>query len=69
MRAYRRNYYGGAWVIYVLTIGKVDYREKVQRLCEPRVFSHQEATDTFGYSPMPFKKGVADEVQAFMKGK
>lgn len=61
--------YSGAWAIYLLTIGRVDYREKVQRLCEPRVFSHKEAKDAFGYEPMTFESGIVDEVKAYHKGK
>ena len=54
--------YIGAYCLYILTIGKVDYREKVQRLVEPRVFSYREASLDFGYSPMSFKEGVKDEI-------
>lgn len=54
--------YSGAWFIFMLTIGKIDYREKVQRLCEPRVFSHNEATECFGYNPMTFQHGVINEI-------
>jgi uncharacterized protein YbjT (DUF2867 family) len=54
--------YLGAYGLYLLTIGKVDYREKVQRLVEPRVFEHSEASVDFGYSPMNFKEGVKDEI-------
>ena len=45
---------------------KKDYREKVQRLCEPRVYSHQEATEAFGYSPRSFQDEIADEVKQYM---
>lgn len=61
--------YGGAWLIYLLTICEKDYREKVQRLCEPRAYPHQEATDAFGYTPMTFEEGIVDEVQEYLKGK
>ncbi len=60
--------YFGAWVVYLLTIGRMDYREKVQRLCEPRVFSHAEATEAFGYAPMNFEVGIVEEVRAYLKG-
>lgn len=59
--------YLGACIIYGITIGKIDYREKVQRLCEPRTFSYQEAADAFGYSPRTFKEGVRDEVSEYMQ--
>jgi len=59
--------YTGAWLLYVLTIGKKDLREPVQRLCEPRVFSHAAATEAFGYSPMTFQQGVVDEINEYRK--
>lgn len=60
--------FSGAWIIFVLTFGKMDYRERVQRLCESRAYSHQDATDAFGYYPMSFNNGVVDEIQEYLKG-
>lgn len=57
--------YSGAWVVYGLTLRKKDYREKVQRLCEPRVFSHEEAKVAFGYAPRTFREGIIDEVKQY----
>ena len=57
--------YSGAWIVYALTIKKKDYRERVQRLCEPRVFPHDEATKAFGYSPRTFQVGIVDEVKQY----
>ena len=54
--------YTGAWIIYCLTFGKKDFREKVQRLCEPRTFSHEEAKIAFGYNPLNFQEGIVNEV-------
>lgn len=59
--------YLGAWVLYILTIGTKDYREKVQRLCEPRVYSHEEASKAFGYSPRNFQIGIIDEVNEYKR--
>ena len=59
--------YSGAWTVYVLTLGKFDFREKVQRLVEPRVFSHEEATTDFGYNPVCFEKGIDGEIEEFKK--
>lgn len=42
--------YSGAWLIYCLTFANIDYREQVQRLCEPRCYSHEVATRDFGYT-------------------
>ena len=57
--------YSGAWLIYLLTLMRMDFREKVQRLCEPRVFSHAEATEAFGYMPRTFESGIVDEVKQY----
>ena len=61
--------YGGAWLVYLASIKKIDFREKVQRLCEPRVYPHEEATRDFGYSPRTFRKGIAAEVMEYKKHK
>lgn len=61
--------YGGAWFIYLISIKKIDFREKVQRLCEPRVYPHEEAARDFGYCPRTFRNGIADEVQEYLKYK
>lgn len=61
--------YLGAWIIYLLTFAKKDYREKVQRLVEPRVYLHDEATKDFGYSPVNFEEGIVDEVKQYLESK
>lgn len=61
--------YGGAWLIYTLTFGKMDFREKVQRLCEPRAYSHEAAARDFGYSPMTFREGIVDEIREYLEMK
>lgn len=61
--------YVGAWIIYILSIGRVDYREKVQRLVEPRVYSHDEAKKDFEYTPRTFQDGVIDEVRDYLNNK
>jgi len=57
--------YSGAWILFGLTFGRKDYREKVQRLCEPRVFSHEEATKAFGFAPRNFRVGIIDEIKEY----
>lgn len=57
--------FSGAWAVYILSLGKVDFREKVQRLVEPRVYSHEEATKDFGYDPVDFEKGIDVEIDEF----
>ena len=59
--------YGGAWLVYLISIGKIDYREKVQRLCEPRVYPHEEATRDFGYDPRTFRSAIGDEVRDYLE--
>lgn len=57
--------YAGAWILYIVTLKKKDYREKVQRLCEPRVYPHTDATRDFGYNPRKFQVGVVNEVKEY----
>lgn len=61
--------YPGAWFVYGMTFGKMDFREKVQRLCEPRAYSHEDATRDFGYAPMTFRAGIVDEVKEYLERK
>lgn len=58
--------YGLAWVLYLATLGQKDFREKVQRLVEPRTFDHTDATHDFGYCPLPFEEGVKGEVEEYL---
>ena len=61
--------YFGSYVLYLISFKKFDYREKVQRLVEPRVFSHDDAIRDFLYSPMPFEKGIINEVKEYLESK
>lgn len=61
--------YAGAWFVYFLTFSKVDYREKVQRLCEDRSFPHEDAASSFGYAPRCFREGIGAEVEAYVQQK
>lgn len=54
--------YGGAWLLYLLTLTRIDLREKVQRLVEPRAYGHEAAARDFGYAPMDFEAGLRLEV-------
>jgi dTDP-D-glucose 4,6-dehydratase len=51
----------------ILTIGKIDFVEKIQRMGEDRSYSHDKATIDFGYRPMNFEKGIKIEVQQYLK--
>lgn len=57
--------YAGAWLLYLATLKKKDYREKVQRMVEPRVFSHKEATEDFDYAPVKFEDGVKAQIKEY----
>jgi len=59
--------YVGAWGLYLLTLRKKDYREKVQRLCEPRAYSFEKAAHDFGYCPREFREGITGEVQDYLE--
>ena len=59
----------GAWGLYLLSFKRIDYRERVQRLVEPRAYSHDEATKDFGYNPLSFADGVKGEVEAYLTRK
>lgn len=50
----------------VVTFGKVDYVEKVQRMSEDRCFSHEDAKQDFGYIPESFDIGIAREVKEYL---
>ena len=58
--------YGLAWLLFLSTFGKMDFREKVQRLVEPRTFDHTDATQDFGYNPITFEEGVKSEVDEYL---
>jgi len=61
--------YFGSLVLYYCSFKKRDYREKVQRLCEPRVYSFGDAAKDFGYAPMTFDEGIAEEVKQYKSQK
>jgi uncharacterized protein YbjT (DUF2867 family) len=56
----------GAWALYLFSLTKIDYREKVQRLVEPRAYPHDDATRDFGYEPVSFEEGVQDEMKEYL---
>jgi len=56
-----------ACLVYLFTIRKIDLREKVQRLCEDRIFSHKSAASAFGYSATSFDQIIQKEIEAYIK--
>jgi nucleoside-diphosphate-sugar epimerase len=61
--------YFGAWALYILSLGKIDFRERVQRLVEPRTFDHSEAEKDFGYSPVDFQIGFTHQIAEYQASK
>lgn len=61
--------YAGSWCLYLLSLARVDMREKVQRLCESRNFPYEEAVRDFGYAPMSFEEGLRQEVRDYLRQK
>lgn len=55
-----------ARLLKLATLGKIDYIERVQRMSEDRVFSHNEAIVDFEYKPEPFEIGIAREVEEYL---
>ena len=51
----------------VLTLGKTDYKERVQRMGEDRSYPHAKAKKDFNYSPMSFEDGIQIEVNQYLK--
>lgn len=61
--------FAGAVIIYGLSFGRIDMREKVQRLCESRAYPHDEAAKDFGYDPCDFAEGVKEEIKEYLEAK
>lgn len=61
--------YFGARALCSLSGGKKDYRERVQRLVEPRAYPHEEATRDFGFRPLSFEEGVQGEIAEYLQEK
>lgn len=56
-----------ARVLNTITLGKIDYVERVQRMGENRNYSHDHATQDFNYNPMTFEKGIQIEVREYLE--
>jgi nucleoside-diphosphate-sugar epimerase len=50
----------------ILSVGKIDYIEKIQRMSEDRAFSHSQAKKDFDYTPEPFEIGIDREVKEYL---
>ena len=58
-----------AYILKLITIGKIDIIEKVLRMDEDRCFDNSEARKDFGYTTIKFQKGLENEVKQYVKRK
>lgn len=58
-----------ASIIKIITLGKIDYIERVQRMGENRSYSHEAAVVDFNYEPLSFSNGIQLEVQQYLENK
>ena len=58
---------GFATLIKWVTLGRIDYVEKVQRMTEDRTFPHEDASIDFGYEPEAFEVGIEREVKQYLE--
>ena len=50
----------------IISFKKIDLKEKVQRLVEPRAYSHDDAIKDFDYNPKPFIEGIEKEIKLYL---
>ena len=58
-----------AYILKIITIGKIDIVEKVLRMDENRCFDNIEAKNDFGYSTIDFDKGLKIETEQYLNRK
>lgn len=58
-----------AQLLKLISLNKIDYVERVQRMSENRSFSYELATRDFNYSPSLFNNSLKDEVQMYLSEK
>ncbi|NCB02715.1 MAG: NAD-dependent epimerase/dehydratase family protein [Spirochaetia bacterium] len=56
-----------AQIAKMLTLGKINYVERVQRMGEDRSYPHAEAKKDFNYNPMSFEDGIKVEVNQYLR--
>lgn len=54
-----------ARLLKIISLGNIDYIEKVQRMGEDRSYSHEAAKLDFDYNPLPLSHGIAIEVEQY----
>jgi nucleoside-diphosphate-sugar epimerase len=55
-----------AGILKLITMGRIDYIEKIQRMGEDRSYDHDAATRDFGFRPMSLENGIHKEVQSYL---
>lgn len=58
-----------AQLLKIVSLNRIDFVERVQRMSENRNFSHELATKHFNYSPSSFNDSLKEEVQMYLKAK
>ncbi|MHB1020321.1 MAG: SDR family oxidoreductase [Coriobacteriia bacterium] len=56
-----------ARVLKILSLGQLDYIERMQRMGEDRAFPHDDASRDFGYRPKPLEEGIRLEVEEYLR--
>jgi len=51
-----------AKLLKLISLNKIDYIERVQRMGEDRHYSHAQAAEDFGYQPIKFEEGIKMEI-------
>lgn len=58
-----------AYILKVITLGKVNIVEKVLRMDEDRCFDNTNAKNDFGYTTIDFREGLEKEVKQYQSNK
>lgn len=58
-----------AYILKVITLGKVNIVEKVLRMDEDRCFDNTNAKNDFGYTTIDFQEGLKEEVKKYQSNK
>lgn len=56
-----------ARILKVLSLRKIDYVERVQRMGENRSYPHDDAERDFNFNPMSFDEGIREEVRQYLQ--
>lgn len=55
-----------ARIAKIITLGKIDYIERVERMGENRSYPHENSKNDFNYKPMKFEEGIQIEVKQYI---